>query len=220
VFAADGAGGFEATSGALRQAIAEEHLPLRVETVEWSHGFGRFLSDQVGHRHSREAGERLACQIRANRQACPGQAIYLVGHSAGAAVVLAAAEALPPDSVDGIVLLAPSISADYDLRPALRTTRNGIDVYYSRRDWFYLGLGIALVGTADGHWRAAAGRTGFRPLVEAPEDTALYAKLRQHPWDRCLDWTGNYGGHYGAYQLNYLRAYVLPCLVGGSHCGP
>src|SRR5947207_1011475 len=106
--------------------------------------------------------------------------------------------------------MAPSVSADYDLRPALLGVRDGLDVFCSARDWGYLGIGTALVGTSDRHWSAAGGRVGFRPRVERPEDVALYGRLRQHPWDPCLAWTGNRGGHYGTYQPEYLCAYVLP----------
>src|SRR5262249_22767887 len=162
-----------------RQAIAAQGLPLCVEMVPWSHGYGRGLADQMDYDHARTEGACLAGQILARRQNCPGGPIYLVAHSAGSAVVLAAAEALPPNSVDGIVLLAPSVSADYDVRPALRCARHGVDVFCSERDVLFLGLGVSLVGTADRHWSAAAGRVGFRPVVTTPEDAVLYTKLRQ-----------------------------------------
>jgi pimeloyl-ACP methyl ester carboxylesterase len=212
VLVADGAGGFEATSAALRQAIHDQGLPLAVERFEWSHGYGRFFADEVDSGHAREVGQRLAAKVIEERAAFPDRAIYLVGHSAGTGVVLAAAEALPPASVDRLVLLAPSVSAEYDLRPALRCAREGIDVFTSGRDWAYLGLGIALIGTADGCWQAAAGRVGFRPVLEGPGDTALYTKLRQHAWDPSVAWTGNRGGHYGCHEDSFLRAYVLPLL--------
>jgi pimeloyl-ACP methyl ester carboxylesterase len=209
VFSADGAGGFQATSNALEKALTDKGEPLTVEAVRWSHGWGRILSDEMGYQHSREAGQRLAERVAAFQAAHPQAPVYLVGHSAGAAVVLTAAENLPPDSVERIILLAPAVSADFDLRPALRSTRRGIEVFCSRRDWWYLGIGVALVGTADGHWRAAAGRDGFKPVVVDRPDSLLYQKLHQHCWDRSMEWTGNRGGHYGAYQVEYLKAYVL-----------
>jgi pimeloyl-ACP methyl ester carboxylesterase len=215
VFVADGAGGFECTSAIMEDVVAEDHLPLGVEMVDWSHGFGRFFADQMDYDHARAEGRCLAERIRARRLACPTGPIYLIGHSAGSGVVLAAAECLPPDSIDDIVLLAPSVSADYDLRPALRASRRGIDVFYSGRDWAYLGAGVSIVGTADREWSAAAGRVGFRPVGRCPEDTALYcARLRQHAWDRSVRWTGNHGGHHDCYQPCFLRAYVMPLLSG------
>jgi pimeloyl-ACP methyl ester carboxylesterase len=211
VFVLDGAGNFLGTSAALRQAVAEDRVPLAVETFEWSHGDGRLFADQIDYAHAREEGCALAARIRAQREAFPAGKVYLIGHSAGCGVELATAEALPPGYVDRAVLLAPDISACYDLRPALRSCR--IDVFYSERDRAILGLGTTLLGTADRHRTAAAGRVGFRPVVERPEDPALYTRLRQHPWDPVTEWTGNNGGHYGSYEVPFLRAYVLPLLV-------
>jgi hypothetical protein len=31
-------------------------------------------------------------------------------------------------------------------------------------------------------------------------------------------WSGNLGGHYGAYQPNFLRAYVFPLIAPGTDC--
>jgi pimeloyl-ACP methyl ester carboxylesterase len=214
VFAVDGAGGFHATSDTMRVEVERAGMPLLVEAVNWSHGYGRFVADQTDCRHAQEQGRHLALRIVDVRRQWPKGRIYLVGHSAGSSVLLAAAEALPPDSVDRIILLAPSVSADYDLRPALRSARYGIDNYFSSMDFGYLGLGVALVGTADRSWRSpAAGRTGFHVLADTPEDAALYTRLRQHPWDPSLVWTGNNGGHYDGYQPEYLRRFVLPLLA-------
>lgn len=214
VVSVDGAGGFEATSSALREAIAAEGVPVRVEAFRWSHGYGRVVADQVDCGHIQCAGQELAASLRSFRANCPGVPVYLVGHSAGCAVALAAAESVATSDIERLVLLAPSVSADYDLRPALSRVRSGLDVFYSRRDVGYLGLGVLLLGTADGHWpAAAAGRVGFRPRVECEGDRILYARLRQHGWDPAVEWSGNRGGHYDGYRTEFLRAYVLPLLA-------
>ncbi len=210
IFCADGAGGFGHTTQALRQAVDEQDLPLYVHCLEWSHGYGRVLADQMDHCHVEAEGRRLAGLIADWRARYPGQPVYAVGHSAGTAVIVAAAAQLPPGSVERIVLLAPAVSAGCDLRGALACARQGVDVFYSERDWASLGLGVAIVGTTDRRWSAAAGRVGFRPPACAPADAALYAKLRQHAWDPCVAWSGNQGGHYGASKPAYLKAYVLP----------
>jgi pimeloyl-ACP methyl ester carboxylesterase len=212
VFGVDGAGDFHEASDSLRRAIDECGVPLEVETVVWSHGYARIVADEIDYGYARAQGRCLAARVCAYRQNCPGGEIYLVGYSAGSAVLLAAVEALPPGSVDRIILLAPSVSADYDLRPALRCARQGVEVFYSYRDRFYLGLAVGVLGTADRRDGPAAGRVGFAPTVATPEDTVLLAKLRQHPWTRCLEWTGNTGGHYGTHEVCYLRAFVVPLL--------
>jgi pimeloyl-ACP methyl ester carboxylesterase len=216
VYCVDGAGGFQATSIPLSETIAGQRLPLRVEAVDWSHGWCRVYADQTDFAHARAQGRCLAERVAAYRRAAPAGEVYLVGHSAGCTVALAAVEALPPGYVDRVVLLSPALSADYDLRPALRSARCGVDVFSSERDWFYLGLGIGLVGTADRRWGAASGRVGFRPSPATLQDAALYAKLRQHPWNRCQAWTGNLGGHYGAQEPAFLRTFVLPLLQTSS----
>jgi pimeloyl-ACP methyl ester carboxylesterase len=213
-FVANGSGDFRTVSANLCQAVAEAAAPLQVETFVWSRGRGRYLLDHTDHANHLAQGRRLAAQVAAYRRACPGRRAYLVGHSAGCAVVLAAAEALPPGGVDRIVLLAPSVCTAYDLRPALRAARCGIDVFHSSQDRLVLGLGMRLVGTAEHACRTAAGQCGFTPVLSGPADAALYGKLRQHPWDPAVRWSGNDGGHYGSNQVGFLRAYVLPLLAG------
>lgn len=212
VFVVDGAGGFDACSHTIRQTAAEARMPLEVRGFRWTHGYCRVLADEVHATHLRRAGRQLSDFVLARRKETPGRPIFLIGHSAGCGVVLAAAEHLPPATLERIVLLSPAVSSKHDLRPALTSSRRGIDVFYSNRDWACLGLGTLLAGTTDRRWTPAAGKVGFQPILNAPEDEALYAKLRQYPWDPSLAWTGHKGGHYGSHQPGFLRAFVLPLL--------
>ncbi len=212
VFALNGAGSSRATSTALENVVADACLPLAVVEVEWSHGPGRFVADQTDWCHAQEQGRRLASRIVSYREANPGRTVYVVAHSAGSAVALTAAAVVPPGSLNRVILLGPSVSSDFDLRPALRGTQ-GMDVFYSRRDVFSLGLGVALVGTTDGgRGCQAAGKVGFRAEAETSEDAALYAKLRQYPWNRCQARFGNRGFHSGGHRPRFLHAFVLPLL--------
>jgi pimeloyl-ACP methyl ester carboxylesterase len=213
VLVANGAGGFQTAPRAIAAAVDQCRLPLHVCSFDWTHGRGRALADLLDVDHSRCEGRRLAvevCQLRAARPDIP---VFLVGYSAGAAVVLAAAEYLPPDSVERIVLLAPAVSSCYDLRRALLSARCGLDAFISDRDRFYLGLGTAVTGTADGRRDPPAGRVGFHLPVLFPGEEALAARLHQHPWDPCVRWTGNEGEHSGALRPAYLRVFVLPLLT-------
>ena len=137
-----------------------------------------------------------------------------VSFSAGS--IQNAVEAAPPGSIERLILLAPAVSSEYDLRPALGNVRQGIDVFRSYRDQFYLGFGAYVVGTTDRRWEAPAGRVGFEPNLGGPGDSALYEKLHDHPWDASFAWTGNDGGHGGSYSPGFLRAYVLPLLGEGA----
>jgi pimeloyl-ACP methyl ester carboxylesterase len=219
VFVADGSGDYRTTSRVLCEAVSACSAPLRIETFVWSHGYGRMLIDHVDHCNHLEEGRRLAALIAAaagpaqNAGTCDNpHGVYLVGHSSGGAVVLAAAEAAPPGSIERIVLLAPAVSHLYDLRPALRTVRQGIDVFISRRDVGALVLGTGIAGTADRRLAAASGHVGFTPILSCPGDEQLYTKLRIHPWDPSVAWTGNRGSHYGTLEPGFMRAYVLPLL--------
>lgn len=216
VFVADGSGDYRTTSTALGRAVGDSGATLRIETFVWSHGYGRVMADHLDHDKHLVEGQRLAELVAVFRRCRPERAIYLVGHSTGCAVVLAAAEASPPGSVDLILLLAPAVSKDYDLRSALRNSRRGIDAFTSRRDIGALGVATGLGGTADRRRTAAAGRIGFTPILTCPGDDALYAKLRIHPWDPSVEWSGNSGRHYGTIQEGYVRAYLLPLLVRQS----
>lgn len=215
IFVADGAGDFRAASQSIRRVVGEDGLPIRVDPFIWSHGFCRIFRDELHYSYARWQGQQLAAAIMAFRQAHPEERVHLVGHSAGAIVALAAAECLPPFSVDSIALLAPSLSANYDLRPALRSVRGHIDVYYSCMDWVYLGVATQILGTPDRGQVPSSGRIGFKAFTSCPEDAWLLAKLRQHPWEHHDVVAGNHGGHYGAYQEGYLRARVLPLLLEG-----
>jgi pimeloyl-ACP methyl ester carboxylesterase len=161
--------------------------------------------------HSECEAKRLARLISAYRDRFPNVPIFLVGYSAGAHVVLEATRSLPPDSVERIVLLAPAVAADYDLRPALASARQGVHVFYSERDSIYLGIGTAITGTADGQRGVPpAGRIGFDPPELSPAECHLAGRLHQHPWDRSVVWTRNNGTHDGTLRPAYLRAYILP----------
>lgn len=213
VIVLDGAGGFEAASRTMQKTAIECKIPLEVYGFHWTHGYCRIFSDQIHVSHTRQQAQKLAALLLACRRQAPDRPIYLVGHSAGCGVVLLAAESLQPNTLERIVLLAPAVSVKHDLRAALRSSCKGIDAFISSHDWFCLGIGIMLAGTTDRYWTTgAAGKIGFQPILTCPEDEALYAKLRQYPWNPTLMWTGHKGGHYGAYQPSFLRAFVFPLL--------
>jgi len=214
VLVVEGAGGFKEASNALADAVAKCQAPLCVRSFTWTHGIGRGVADMTDVEHARAQGQRLAAEIGALRATCPEMPIYVVAYSAGAHVALEAAHCLEPNSLERIVLLAPAVSADYDLRPALSAARQGVDAFTSKRDRLYLGLGVRVVGTADGKRHVpAAGRVGFDMPCSIDSDAGLANRLHQHPWDRGAVWTGNLGDHAGSLRPAHLRTYVLPLLT-------
>ncbi|MBX7103638.1 MAG: alpha/beta hydrolase [Gemmataceae bacterium] len=208
VFVADGAGDFRACSGSFRQTASADGLSLEVVTFVWSHGYLRNMADQTDVPHIRDRAANLADLILAHREKHPDAPITLVAHSAGSAVVLGAAERLPANSIERIVLLSPSLSENYDVRPALAACRDGIDCFVSEKDWLWLGVLVRILGTPDDPFASrAAGRYGF---VTARDEAA--SKVRMHRWSPDEEKIGNDGGHFGCYSPDFLRRKIFPML--------
>ena len=215
VWVLDGAGDLKGCSNALAAASAAVGHPVEFEVFPWSHGYRRLLMDQIGMNHAREQGNRLAAAILDRKAREPDRRVVVVGHSAGCAVALAAGDALPADAIDRMILLAPSVSTGYDLRPSLWSAKEGVDVYCSRKDWVALGFVMRVVGTTDNFWSgAAAGRLGFKPKKGSPLAAEEAARLRQHFWSEEVAWTGHDGGHHGMHAPEFVKAYLLPQMTG------
>jgi pimeloyl-ACP methyl ester carboxylesterase len=216
VFVVDGAGDFRACSEHVRAAVEQNHLPLQVVTVVWSHGYLRIIADQIGYTYARSQGCKLARGIERFQREHPGVPVHLVGHSAGAAVVVAALENLPPESVDRAFLLAPSLSAAYDVRPALAAVRHGLHVFYSRRDTKYLSAWTGILGNSDRRWGPSSGIIGFQIPPFSPADAHFYGKLIQRAWQPADLANGNDGKHYGDYQPGFVREQILPFMMSNT----
>jgi pimeloyl-ACP methyl ester carboxylesterase len=219
VFVVDGAGNFQSASNQLRTLANQHRYPIEIFTYEWSHGNYRVVLDQTDYCHARRKGAELAAILDAHHQAHPEQPIYLIGHSAGTIIVLAALEHVSPNVVERAILLAPSVSAKYDLRPALASVKQDLHVFYSARDWWYLGVWMYALGTCDRHRSVAAGCIGFRDSPRG-EEGDLSCKLVQHGWrfrDRKL---GHNGGHFGTYQFGYLRTRIVPLVLPPPYSPP
>jgi pimeloyl-ACP methyl ester carboxylesterase len=216
VWVVDGAGDLRGCSTALAQANLRAGAPLELSPFVWAHRHRRFrlelLLDQIDWPHARAQGTRLAAAILERKEQEPNRRVVLVAHSAGCAVALAACTDLPPDTVDRTILLAPSVSTGYDLRPALWAAKEGLDVFCSRKDWVALGFVIRVVGTTDTRSSAAAGRFGFHPRGQAASDPATSTKLRQHFWSADQVWTGHTGGHHGMHTPAFIHAYLFPLI--------
>ncbi len=184
VFVANGAGGSASCAESLRQASAEMHAGLAVLTVPWARQ-GTLKGDLLDTPAQLRAAGRLAERFQCLRSECPHSRFVFVGYSTGARVVLAAAEQLPPGSLDRIVLMAATVSTYYDLQRALCASCGGIDNFYNRDDTL-LEMAQSSWGTSDGGKRPMAGLAGFRypPGMICPD----YCNLRQYAW------SSKYGG--------------------------
>lgn len=215
VWVLDGAGDLKGCSNALSPANALAGMPVELSVFPWSHGYRRLFLDQTDSSHSKAQGAKLAQAILERKMHEPGRRVVVVAHSAGCAVALAACDLLPMDSVDRVVLLAPSVSSGYDVRPTLWSAKEGVDVYCSRKDWVALGFVVRVVGTTDNFWSgSAAGRFGFKPKKPNALADLEASRLRQHFWSQEVAWTGHTGGHHGMFAPDFVRAYLLPLMTG------
>ncbi|MCE9564727.1 MAG: hypothetical protein K8U57_22060 [Planctomycetes bacterium] len=214
VWVLDGAGDLKGCSNSLVAANTLTDTPVELSVFPWSHGYRKLYKDQTDAEHAREQGRRLAEAILERKAREPGRRVVIVSHSAGSAVALAAGDVMPIDAVDRVILLAPSVSTGYDVRPTLWSSREGIDVFCSKKDWVALGFVVRVVGTADGYRASAAGRWGFQPRGSKALADAEAARFRQHFWTEDMAWTGHTGGHHGVNAPEFVRTYLHPLIAG------
>jgi hypothetical protein len=120
---------------------------------------------------------------------------------------------VPANSVKKVVLLAPAVSPEYRLTPALRAVKEKIFAFWSPNDAFILGLGTTVFGTADGAYTRSAGMIGFQaPAAIDSETIALYKKLQQIKWQPSMLMTLNFGDHQGSVMVPFLHNHVVPLL--------
>ena len=190
VFVVGGVGGVDPlqTCAPLRLPLAG--VPHEVRVFEWTHGKFRMLRDLQDLRYLEGQGVGTGRPGRAVKAEDPSRPVFLMGHSAGAAVALEAAARLPPATLERIILLSAAVSPQYDLRPALRATRGEVVAFHSPLDVFMLHFGTSFFGTVDRYYMDAAGMNGFQvPDDLDDEGRRLYGRLVQSGWkpDMCLE---------------------------------
>lgn len=214
VFVVGGVGGLDPLQVNAPLVLPCMGVPHRVEVFSWTHGKLRPLRDLQDVRHLLQQADRLAEAVREEQARHPDRPIYLIGHSAGAALILAAAEKLPPASIERMILLAAAVSPTYDLRPALRATRREVIAFSSTYDRLCLDWSTRWLGTADRVYGPAAGLDGFREPADLDEQgREQYQRLIQLPWRLDMIWQGTDGGHNGACMPIFLARWIAPWLL-------
>lgn len=206
----EGEGAFSFTvQHGLNSGGVDEGIPLY--RWGWPVPVAGLLVNQVDVDRARAKADELAAEIVRYKGEHPGRPVHLVGHSGGAAVAVFTAEALPDgETVDGVVLLSPSLSAGYDLGSAMRKTRKGVVHFWSPGDVALLQVGTRLFGNLDGVNGAAAGAVGFEH-EPAPNDTG--GRLYQIRWQPSFVLQGNLGGHFSTTDLRFVANWVAPWIV-------
>ena len=131
IFVVGGVGGVDPLQRWAQVALPLAGVPHEVRVFEWTHGKFRPLRDLQDTRYLQERAAELADQVRAVKAEDPSRPIFLIGHSAGAALVLETASQLPAGTIERMILLSAAVSPLYDLRPALRATRGEIVAFSS-----------------------------------------------------------------------------------------
>jgi pimeloyl-ACP methyl ester carboxylesterase len=205
VFIVNGEAGSTHLTDSVLLLNGESRLGLRIQAVTWATHLSH-SEDVVDQQAQLKAAARIACTVQALRKDAPNLPIFLVGHSGGAHVVLRAAEMLPEKSIDRIIVVAPAVSCTYDLTRALKTSRGGIDNFYSEDDSLLDHMAES-VGTADGMKCRPAGVTGFRLASSDRNDCEAYRNIRQHRWT--IDYSGG-GGHYTWTRYHNVKKTIMP----------
>jgi hypothetical protein len=150
-------------------------------------------------------GQVIAKEIEQYQDSYPGRPVYVVGHSGGGGIAVFVAEGMSPGrKLDGLVLLAASISNTYNLSKALSHCKNGLVNYYNPDDVGLLGVGTTIVGTVDGGHGVSAGLSGFK----SSHPRVFQVKVTSNM-------TLRYGGgaHDAATRPGFVSRYVAPWVL-------
>lgn len=208
-----GIGGIDFVALSSQWALPRAGVRHEIREFSWTHGVGRLLRDLQDTQHCLRKADELATQIRQIKAEGPDRPVYLVGKSGGAGLVLAAAEQLPPQTLERVILLSPAVSPSYDLRSALRATKHEIVSFYSPYDQLVLNWGTSQFGTIDRYYGASAGLRGFViPTDLSGPDRELYDRLVQVKWNRAMILEGHFGIHLGTSMPAFVAKEVAPWL--------
>ena len=186
-----------------------------IELYDWTSPAG-MLYNQRAEIRNRQKAQQIAEHVKRYQWSHPRRPVVLVGHSGGSALAAWTAECLPMNTqVDGIIMVAPSLSPQYMLDWALPRTGRGIISLNSSRDWVLLGMGTTVAGTMDGQHTSSAGRVGFAmPLTTRRRQ--IYSKLYQVSWSDEMAAKGHGGGHMSSSSGSFVAAYVAPFVLSSQ----
>lgn len=209
VFYCDGAGWYT-SAGSSKAGLRAAGYQGRFKVFGWSSLLGPGPDHLITAR-SKTVARDLSRRIERVRKVDAEGPIHLMGLSAGTAVILSALEQLAEGvQVDYVVLFAPSVSADRNLRRAMAHVRHRLYATSSPRDGILMTLAI----NADGKGGPPAGRTGFRlPRGADPATRRAYDRVVNLPWRPAYVAYHWHGGHTGATRSKFVEAVIAPRIM-------
>ncbi len=195
-------------------------MPYALTVYDWHPGQAgvKYLFDEPA---ARERAAEVAAYVDEYRAAHRGRPVFIVGHSAGAGIAVFAAEevgAAEPANADGpplagIVIIAPSLSPEYDLTRAIEACGGRMAACSGALDGFIWFMSVA-AHNIDGTRGTAAGQSGFRVPDDAPaQRREEFEHLVQIRWRPSMMLRGNLGGHTGWASASWVKAKLAPLIV-------
>lgn len=210
VIVLDGAG-WSGSASRIKSGLREAGYRGEVRSYPWTTFLGP-ASDHVLVEHKRRKGRELAEYIQERRRHRPRDPLHVMGLSAGTAVAVFALEELPPGvTVDNVILLAPSISATYDLSDAIAHVRGFLYATSSPSDTILGGVTVAADGTPD----PPAGLYGFR-IPGRIKSYDAYTRVVNLPWRSVYADLGWNGSHTGATNEEFVASIIAPRLLSSD----
>lgn len=192
--------GIDLGDAGVRRGLQEAGFPGQVAKINWSVSMNPAI-DQTVRIFAAHGSRTLAELVRAYIDQYPGRPVTIIGLSAGTGIAVWGLERLePPYKVDNVILLASSLSHDYDVSDALRAVRGRVYNYYSPHD-AVLGGPMQVAGTIDRKFfTPGAGQIGLA-VPEGAEERIVNVE-----WVREFAQYGYFGGHTDATNAAFVAA--------------
>jgi hypothetical protein len=195
----------------LRESVAANQPARTVRTFGWGLPLPFYIMNLQDAKIHAEAEKELSEAIVSWRERHPSGRLTLLGHSAGCGVILGSLSRLDKRvDVENVVLLAPSVSPDYQVAPALRQIAGTLHVFYSDGDQLWLGWRTSTFGTYDSVKTEAAGKVG---LNLDRVDVELRGKVVQHCYEPEFEQLGHGGGHFGSLARRFNDKVIAPLVA-------
>ncbi|MCP4250638.1 MAG: hypothetical protein GY778_26655 [bacterium] len=180
-----------------------------VESFIWTMSFNPLI-DQLITVNAKSRASALASQIKNYQRRYPDRQVNIIALSAGTGVAVWSLERLDSDTrIDNLILLGSSLSAEYDIRKALRHVSGKIYVFHSPHDAVL--QTVKVVGTIDGKLGVESiGLVGTRGPGGGDDqvvNTAWSRKYMRYGWA---------GGHTDCTNSRFVKHILGPIIVNGS----